>query len=195
MFKFLRLNHFSLTLGLLLIVPTLHATQNPIIKKTFPPKEGILHYQITGSEQGRQTTYIRNYGKERLIYRVSYGHFISADSKQVNITLYRDGYHYLIDLKHQQAIQIKDKCLTTPAPSEPTQHYPIETIMISDKGEEQTRSTQGKILLDAQISILGYHRDIQLTHIEEKILSDEDFDILKDLKILKAPSEVTPIDL
>ena len=49
-----------------------------------PFKEATIHYELTGSEQGKETLYIKEYGKLRAKHRQGHCHHDGHDQKDGN---------------------------------------------------------------------------------------------------------------
>ena len=49
-----------------------------------PFKEATIHYELTGSEQGKETLYIKDYGKLRAKHHQSHRHHDGNDQKDGN---------------------------------------------------------------------------------------------------------------
>ncbi len=87
-----------LILFILLFSTTLTADKN-IFDKGVGFKEGIVHYRVSGSENGIKTMYIKEYGKRRVIYTNTKSKFMKKNSITDQMTHITPKWIYKIDLE------------------------------------------------------------------------------------------------
>jgi len=88
-----------LILNLLITAPAL-AGENPWDTK-LPFKKATLNYSITGTENGSETLYIRNYGKEQATYRNTTSKIFFMTTKTESIQIVTPDWIYSIDLQEK----------------------------------------------------------------------------------------------
>ncbi len=86
-----------------LAVPGLAAVDNEMLwEKKLPFKTATIHYTIKGMEEGKETLYIRDYGRERATYRETVLNVMGMKTTNRTITLKTPDTIYSYDLeKHQ----------------------------------------------------------------------------------------------
>lgn len=99
MFKSISLLLNLLALSLLITAPSL-AGENPWDTK-LPFKNATIKYSITGSENGSETLYIRNYGKEQATYRNTTTKIFFMTTKTESIQIVTPDWIYSIDLQEK----------------------------------------------------------------------------------------------
>ncbi len=87
-----------------MISSLLHAEDNPF-KSLLPFKEATIHYSITGSKKGTQTTYIKDFGKKRVIYKNSSSRIMHAKTANDNLIMIDEEWTYHINLNTKEAIK------------------------------------------------------------------------------------------
>ena len=147
-----------LALSLLVTAPSM-AGENPWDTK-LPFKNATIKYSITGSENGSETLYIRNYGKEQATYRNTTTKMFFMTTKTETIEIVTPEWIYTIDMQEKTG----EKSVN------PTK-YMIEeynSLSRSDRkkilknseklGNSSLNGIQGKIEKNAE-KILGYSCD------------------------------------
>ncbi len=147
-----------LILNLLITAPVL-AGENPWDTR-LPFKNATINYSITGSENGSETLYIRNYGKEQATYRNTTTKIFFMTTKTETIRIVTPEWIYTIDMQEK----------TGKKSVNPTK-YMIEeynSLSRSDRkkliknseklGQSAINGTQGEIEKNAT-KILGYSCD------------------------------------
>lgn len=185
-----------MTLWTLLVVTSLQANQNPFHTK-LPFKEGIIHYAITGSQTGSQITYIKDYGKKRLIYRKSYDKIMHADNLHETLIMITPEWTYSVNLHNKEAIKTSTlqhlleeefEGLTDKEQENILAHtssiqlgFPCISLPISGTVTEFTK--EGHLALFSKTNILGYSVQTRATKIEIKALDKNIFDLPKEMKV------------
>ncbi|MCD6389696.1 MAG: hypothetical protein J7L69_09825 [Desulfobulbaceae bacterium] len=88
-----------LILNLLITAPAL-AGENPWDTR-LPFKKATINYSITGTENGSETLYIRNYGKEQATYRNTTTKIFFMTTKTESIQIITPDWIYSIDLQEK----------------------------------------------------------------------------------------------
>ncbi len=190
-------NHFSLSIMMTFSVSLLQANENPFLT-TLPFKEGIIHYTISGSEKGFQTTYIRNYGKERITYRRYTSYVMHAKHQHETLTLQTLNDRYTFDLTTQELShdaplvsrlskqftqltkQEQEEMLQAPT----TELLNFSCLTFTDKkGAQVLLSKEGHLLLQSTTHILGFHTRTTATKIEIKPVSSLIFSLPTQLSL------------
>ena len=70
--------------------------QNPFIQK-LPFKEAILVYKVSGNQKGFETLYVKDYGKQRVLYKDLKNSFLSKKKKTNSYTIMTPRYTYFLD--------------------------------------------------------------------------------------------------
>jgi hypothetical protein len=188
----------------MLLVSNLHANENPFSSK-LPFKEGIIHYTITGSKQGTQTTYIRNYGKERLIYKNSHSKIMHTAKQDEDIIMITPTWVYHINLLTKEAtkepninaILIKEfnklpqKRQAQILKREGKKLLNFSTLSYTLDGVKMTITKKGNLLLHSQSGILGYTVNTIATDIEIKDINASLFSLPKGIKIHEKRADTT----
>jgi hypothetical protein len=184
-------------------VTTLSANENPFSSK-LPFKEAIIHYTISGSKQGTQTTYIRNYGQERLIYKNSHSKIMHTAKEDEDIIFITPTWTYHINLLTKKAT--KEPSLNTilikefnKLPKKSQQKIleksgkkilNLPTLSFTLNGIKTTISKKGNLLLHSQSSIMGYTVNTMATDIEIKDVNSSLFMLPKGIKIEEKEADV-----
>jgi hypothetical protein len=183
-------------------VTSLQANQNPFATE-LPFKEGIVHYTITGSQTGTQTTYIKDYGKQRLIYRKSYDRIMHEDNLHETLIMITPQWTYRLNL--QTKIATKESNLQTLLKEEFEHLAEYEQAYILTKSKSLRLgfaciplSIDGTIIevtkdgylpLFSKTDILGYSVRTQATKIEIKALDKKVIALPQDIKILEQEAD------
>lgn len=188
-------------------VSLLHASTNPFESK-LPFKEGIVHYIITGSTQGTQTTYIRKNGKERVIYKNTHSKIMHQTKEQEDIIMITPKWTYHLNLIEKSATKepslnklliTKFRHLTTKQQQkilkkETTTMLNLPVIAYSVRGEKRSVTKQGNLLLASQTDIVGYKVKTMATNIEKKDVNDSLFILPKDITIVEKKADESMAD-
>ena len=188
-------------------VSFLHASSNPFESK-LPFKEGIVHYIITGSTQGTQTTYIQKYGQERLIYKNTHSKIMHQKKEQEALIMITPNWTYHINLLEKSAtkepslnklliqkfnhLTAKQKQKIVDKKSKTILNLPV--ISYSVMGEQQAITKEGNLLLRSQTDIVGYKVKMMATDIEIKDVNNSLFIVPKDLKIVEKKADTRMAD-
>lgn len=93
-------------LGLFLIVPVIVFAGNELLwEKQLPFKAATINYVIKGMEEGKETLYIRENGKERATYRETISNVMGMKMTNSTITIKNPDYIYTYDLQKQQGFK------------------------------------------------------------------------------------------
>jgi hypothetical protein len=74
-------------------------------EKQLPFKEATIHYVIKGMEEGRETLYVRDNGKERATYRESLSNMMGMKMANSTITIKNPDFIYSYDLQKKQGVK------------------------------------------------------------------------------------------
>ena len=93
-------------LGLFLLVPVIVFAGNELLwEKQLPFKAATINYVIKGMEEGKETLYIRDNGKERATYRETISNVMGMKMTNSTITIKNPDYIYTYDLQKQQGFK------------------------------------------------------------------------------------------
>ena len=124
-----------------------------------PFKEATIHYKITGNTYGKQTTYIRNYGEERVTYIETHSKIMHPDSKDRQLIMITPEWTYHINLITQEGTR------------------------------EPTLFKKDDILLNSAVKILGYKKEVTVTSIKKGVVDDTLFTLPKGLNLVEKNAE------
>lgn len=129
-------------------------------EKQLPFKEATIHYIIKGMEEGQETLYVRNNGRERATYRETVSNMMGMKMANSTITIKDPDLIYTYDLQKQQGFKAVNP-----------QKYMIEEYNKLSWGEQEkvresakkmgaayTEGMGGTLQLNA-LEILGYSCD------------------------------------
>ncbi len=176
-----------------------------IFDKGFDFKEGIVHYEISGSESGSETLYIKDYGKTKVIYTNKKSNFMrknrSVDNMiyitpkwiyEVNLDtntatklpnikylLFKKFQNLSIDEKKQVKINLKKQFK---GKVEKIAGYECNYKFID--GKNICLEKNSDLILKTEANILGFHTKSIATSIEKKPLDNKIFTLSKNLKII-----------
>ena len=186
--RFLKLFPVFLTLAL-----NLEAT---IFDQPLDFKEGIVHYQLSGN--GSQTLYIKEYGKQRVIYTENKNNLLNSDSKKItyitpewvyelnlasNTSTKIININYLLSQKFKKLTQIEqqrvEKNLQKQKSTKKILGYACNLEFID--GVTTYKAIDMDLVLKSEIDILGFHKSIIATKIEKKEVDDKLFSMFKNL--------------
>jgi hypothetical protein len=142
-------------------VPTWVFAGNELLwEKQLPFKEATIHYIIKGMEEGQETLYVRNNGRERATYRETVSNMMGMKMANSTITIKDPDLIYTYDLQKQQGFKAVNP-----------QKYMIEEYNKLSWGEQEkvresakkmgaayTEGMGGTLQLNA-LEILGYSCD------------------------------------
>ena len=185
---------------------SLQANQNPFNTK-LPFKEGIIHYTITGSQKGSQTTYIKNYGKERLVYRKSYDKIMHANNHHETLIMITPAWTYRLNLLSKEATKTPTlqhllsqefESLANYEQEEILNHtsslqlgFPCISLTISGTMTEFTKA--GHLALFSKTTILGYSVRTKATKIEIKDVDKNVFDFPMNMKMVEQRADFAEV--
>ncbi len=186
----------------LLVVTSLQANQNPFETK-LPFKEGIVHYTISGSQTGTQTTYIKDHGKTRLIYRKSYDKIMHANNHHETLIMITPAWIYTLNIQTNEAIKEPN--------IQPLLKEEFDNLADYEQARILTKSTSlrlgfpcismpmagtiteftkdGYLALFSKTTILGYSVRTKATKIEIKALDEEIFELPEHIKITEKETD------
>ncbi len=187
-----------------LFTSSLLADKN-IFDKGFDFKEGIVHYEISGSESGSKTLYIKDYGKTKVIYTNKKNNFMRKDRSVDNLTYITSKWIYEIDLSTNTATKLPNiKYLLF----EKFQNLSVDEkkrVKINLKKQFKGRvekiagyecnykfidgkniclEKNSELVLKTETNILGFHTKSIVTSIEKRALDEKIFTLSKNLKII-----------
>ncbi len=194
---------FPLTLLLLCGSTTLYAMNNPFESK-LPFKEGVVHYIITGNAQGTRTTYIKDFGKRRLIYQKSSSKIMHKGHDNDTLIMMDENWTYHINLTTNEAIKEpslnkilinkfnalskEEQQIIHAQKSKVILSYPC--IEESVDGTHRFVTKEGHLMLTMDKRIMGYHENITATLIEKKDINESLFKLPKKLKIKEKKADL-----
>lgn len=186
---------------LLFSVALIHADE-PTFKSHLPFKEGIIHYTITGTQAGSQTTYIRHNGLEQVIYKKTRSSIMHEASYSDEIIMINPKWTYKINLKTHKAI--KELSLSTLFLEEfnalsssekadilnQKEYYisGLATIKFSLDGITYYMSKEGLVVLESKAKILGYKSLMKVKNIERCSVDERHFILPEGLDIVEKRS-------
>ncbi len=74
-------------------------------EKQLPFKDATIHYVIKGMEEGKETLYVRDNGKEWVTYRESLSNMMGMKTANSTITIKNPDFIYSYDLQKQQGVK------------------------------------------------------------------------------------------
>lgn len=74
-------------------------------EKKLPFKSAIIHYALSGMEEGQETLYIRDYGKERATYHETVSTMMGLTSKSSTLELKTPDFIYSYDLQEREGVK------------------------------------------------------------------------------------------
>jgi hypothetical protein len=74
-------------------------------EKKLPFKSATIHYALRGIEEGQETLYIRDYGKERVTYHETVSTMMGLTSKSSTIELQTPDFIYSYDLQIREGVK------------------------------------------------------------------------------------------
>ncbi|MDK9706963.1 MAG: hypothetical protein OEL83_07910 [Desulforhopalus sp.] len=93
-------------LGLVLLMPAIVFAGNELLwEKQLPFKAATINYVIKGMEEGKETLYIRDNGRERATYRETISNVMGMKMANSTITIKNPDYIYTYDLQKQQGFK------------------------------------------------------------------------------------------
>lgn len=78
---------------------------SPPWEKKLPFKSAIIHYALSGMEEGEETLYIRDYGKERATYHETVSTMMGLTTKTSTIELETPDFIYSYDLQERGGVK------------------------------------------------------------------------------------------
>ena len=194
------------TLLMLLFLPILLLAKNPFEKK-LPFKEAIVEYSLAGNKKGVETLYIKEYGKQRVIYENTNSKIISKDKEQLKIITPKWTYtisknsdiakrvpnlNYLLYIrfkelkKDEQKKVLENLKIINYLPIQGSRfkivrdHTSINNIscdLLIQKSKRECYSYKGSLLLKSEIKFLGFNNSKILTNIFKTKVDPKLFDI------------------
>ncbi len=93
-------------LVVLLLPPVRAFSANELLwEKKLPFQEAAIHYHIKGMEEGKETLYVRENGKERAIYRETVSHVMGVEMVNSTVTIKQADFIYTYDLQKKQGFK------------------------------------------------------------------------------------------
>ena len=90
----------------LLLLPAWAFSDNELLwEKTLPFQEATIHYRIKGMEEGKETLYVREKGKERAIYRETVSNMMGVEMVNSTVTIKNADFIYTYDLQKKQGFK------------------------------------------------------------------------------------------
>ena len=162
-----------------------------------PFKEAIISYSISGNQKGTQTTYIKEYGKKRAIYRHSHAKIMHTNKYDDTLIMIDENWTYTINLKTKEAIKEpslnkllinefnkltkKEQDFIKKKKTKRILDFDCQTISID--GVLRYVTKKGNLLMRSRASIMGYNTQTIASSINIVDLNDTPFTLPKDLKI------------
>ncbi len=172
----IKIYQFFIVTLIVLLFTSIACAENPWRKK-LPFKEATIHYSHTGSENGTETLYIKDYGNQRAVYKDTTTKILFAVTRENTITITDKDWVYLFDIIEKTGKKSINpvKCFTT----EFNKLSPKEKTTVAQNAEKfgvtVTDTFQGQIQKNAT-KILGYDCDM-VSLMGTKIYSIHDTDI------------------
>ncbi len=188
----------------LLLASSLIADKN-IFNKGFDFKEGVVHYEISGSENGSKTLYVKDFGKTKVIYTNKKNNFMRKDRSVDNLTYITSKWIYEIDLDTNSAIKLPnikhllskkfqnlsvDKKKQVKINLKKQFKGKVEKIIGYEcsykfiDGKNICLEKNSDLILKTETNILGFHTKSIATSIEKRALDEKIFALSKDIKII-----------
>ncbi|MBU1564747.1 MAG: hypothetical protein KJ630_03860 [Proteobacteria bacterium] len=96
----------SLLVVVFLLLPVKVFAGNELLwEKQLPFKDATIHYVIKGMEEGKETLYVRENGKERATYRETVSNMMGMKMTNSTITIKNPDYIYSYDLQKQEGFK------------------------------------------------------------------------------------------
>jgi len=185
-----------------MISTLVHASENPFESK-LPFKEATVHYSITGSKQGKQTTYIKNFGKKKVIYKKSNSKIMHANTSDDTLIMIDENWTYHINLSTKEAIKepslnnilikkfnkLTKKEQATIIQKKGKEILGLATYQASIDGVTNHISKKGDLLLSSETGIMGYKVKTIASSIDKNDVNDSLFILPKDLKITEKKAD------
>ena len=194
------------TLLMLLFLPLLLLAKNPFEKK-LPFKEAIIEYSIAGNKKGVETLYIKDYGKQRVLYTNINSKIISKSKEQLKVITPKWIYtitknantasrvpnlNYLLYIRYKELKKNEQKRVLENLKT--INHLPIQgsrfkivrvhtTInniscdLLIQKSKRECYGYNGSLLLKSDIKFLGFNNSKILTNIFETKVDSALFDL------------------
>lgn len=180
----------------------MHARENPYTTK-LPFKEGIIHYSISGNTKGTQTMYVRNFGKERVLYKNSESKIMQKKASADTLIMIDEKWTYHINLSTKEAT--KEPSLNRLLQEQYALLNKEEQKYIQGKigktflgfacrkesldGRTSYFTKKGNILLFSEAAIMGYKVKTVATKIENTPVKASLFELPKGLKIVEKKAD------
>ena len=191
----------ALLLIMMMTLPSF-ANDNPFESK-LPFKSAIIHYLISGNQQGTQITYIRDYGKERVIYQNIHSKIMHQNRDHDTLIMITPKWTYHINLLTKEAtkepslnylltqkfnqLSPKEQAKILARKTETFLKLPVISLSIS--GVHQRISKEGNLVLSSQTGIMGYKVKTVATDINITDVNHSLFVLPKDLKIVSKKAD------
>ncbi len=200
------------TLLILLFLPLLLlAEENPFEKK-LPFKEAIIEYSLAGNQKGVETLYIKDFGRQKVLYTNTNSKIISKDKEQLRVMTPKWIYsidknsdianripnlNYLLYIRYQELTKAEQekvlKNLKTinylpiqgsrfKIEKNFTKINNISCNQLIQKSKKKCYGYDGSLLLKSEIKFLGFNKSKILTNIFETKVDPALFN-LKDYEI------------
>ena len=180
----------------------LEASKNPF-ESTLPFKEATIHYSISGSKKGTQTTYIKDFGKKRVIYKNCNSKIMNASTSDDSLIMIDTKWTYHINLSTKVATKepslnnllIKKFNILTEKEQNRILEKKGKTILgipsqrESIDGVTYYVSKQGRLLLSSETGIMGYKVKTIADSIDKRDINDSIFILPKGLKIIEKEAD------
>ncbi len=198
----IKIQNFLLLFSLL--ASSLLADKN-IFDKALDFKEGVVYYEISGSENGSKTLYVKDFGKTKVIYTNKKSNFMQKNGSVDNLTYITSKWIYEIDLDTNQATKLpnlkyllfqKFQNLSVDGKKRVKINLKKEFKGKVEKivgyecnykfidGKNICLEKNSDLMLKTKTNILGFHTKIIATNIEKKALDEKIFTLSKDIKII-----------
>lgn len=185
-----------------MISTLLEASENPFQSK-LPFKEATIHYSITGSKKGTQTTYIKDFGKKRVIYKNSNSKIMHAKASDDTLIMIDEKWTYHINLSTKEATkepslnnllikkfnELTKKEQATILQKEAKTFLGLPSQKESIAGVSNYVSKRGRLLLSSEAGIMGYKVKTIADSIDKSDVNNSLFILPKDLKITEKKAD------
>lgn len=180
---------YWLWLGLALVAPPhrVLADNELVWEKQLPFKDAIIHYVISGMEEGTETLYVRNNGKERAIYRETVSNMMGTKTTNSTIIIKNPDFIYSYDLLKQQGFKAVNphKYML----EEYNKLLPVEQEKVRESAKKMGAAyteRMGGTLQPSALDILGYSCDkVEMTDgFASFLIHDTDVSLKTEMNVM-----------
>jgi len=129
---------------LLTAIPVLAASGNPWEQK-LPFKEAIISYQISGTQTGKATMYVKNYGQTSAVYRDVTTKIMGMSNREESIAITTPDWVYDIDITNKSGSKQVN----------PQKYFAAEYEQLSPADQKKVTANAEKLGLSTLVSLDG----------------------------------------